>query len=407
MFRHGVIYFLIYSSEHFLVSLDAAKSGERMRSHLEVSSAGRPKLAGLVSLSASLALMVFLGDSLYAQTSRRESSSAANPAAVPLPTPLTSGVVTNLMHNPDGKVKRSETKGWWSKWSFSLSALYDFSSQRSRVGDIPLESNSVGIDCTLTAVSRPYTIFDFAYLYSHGAGSSAGEPSQVINQHLGEVRILQPLDFFWCHWTPADQSEERFNKQLGIIMDSAYGGALGSLAAPNLLSQHDTQHLFIQDSLLDGQIAIFPCRKDKEHSGYSYPNWIGELSSGVRFSQFWVDSSGAGSAMASSGRQLNYVNIASLTHSFTCGWGFLVAIEWDAPLDSQPVRNAKPYYANTATFTGGLVYNLYPDTRSDKSKCLRDLWDPKWWSLSLLYSYTAFDPLTETNTLQIQVFYSF
>lgn len=388
----------------FVISI-RSRIGYCMRSHLQINATGRPRPVGLFHLSVGMALIMFSAEGLHAQATDPESTNAKNPAAVAMANPLAPRVVTNIIHNPDGK-GRAEDWGWWSKWSYSLSVLYDFSSQRSRVGDIPLESNSEGVDFTLTAISRPYTIFDFIYAYSHGSGTSGGGTSEVINQHFGEVRILQPLDFFWTRWEPAYQSSDRFNKQLGIIMDFAYGGARDSITAPNLLSQHDTQQLFMQESLLDGQIAIFPCRQDREHPGYFYPNWIGELSSGVQFSKFWFDSSGAGSATTPS-RQLNYLNIASLTHSFACGLGFLVAVEWDAPLDSHAGHNGKPYYANTAIFTGGLVYNLYPETDSGKRNCLRDFWDLRRWSLSLLYSYTAFDPLTQTNTLQLQAFYSF
>ena len=301
-----------------------------------------------------------------------------------------------------GSVEVRHRSDFFSQWSFSLSTLYDFSSQRSRVGDVPLESNSAGIDLTVTALSPPFTIFDFIYAYSHGTGSAAGGAEQTINQYLGEVRILQPI--YWDHWMPAYKSGKAFNEQLAVIMDSAYGGAVGSLSVPNLLSQHDSQHLFIQDSLLDGQIAIFPTRNCTGHNEDNYPNSIFELSSGVRLSRFWVDPSRGNSGMTSRSRQLDYVNIASLTHSFTCGWGFLVAVEWDAPIDSGTAHNTKPYYANTATFSGGLVYNLYPERHGEKWDCA-EFW--KRWSLSLLYSYTAFDPLTETNALQLQVFYSF
>ena len=375
-----------------------------MRSNLEVNRKGRPRQLLFVDLSVSVAVMIVMAEGLCAQVTGPESKGTKNPAAVPAATPQELGIFTNLIHNPDGKVGESETLSPWSEWSFSLSTLYDFSNQQSRVGGIPLVSNSAGIDLTVTVVSRPYTVFDFIYAYSHGTGSLAGGADQTINQYLGEVRILQPIYRDEDHWKPAYESEKATNEQLAVILDSGYGGAIDSLTVPSLLSQHDTQHLFVQDSLLDGQIAIFPTRTDKPHDKDNYPNYIFELSSGVRFSRFWIDPSSASSAMTSRSRQLDYVNIASFTHSFTCGLGFLVAVEWDAPLDSGTVHNTKPYYANTATFSGGLVYNLYPAKHSDKWDCA-EFW--KRWSLSLLYSYTAFDPLTETNTLQLQLFYSF
>jgi hypothetical protein len=305
---------------------------------------------------------------------------------------------------------------WWKRWSFSLSGLYQFSNQRSRVGDLSWQSNTAGIDFTAAYDYWPYTTLDFIYLYSNLNGSSPSGSNDVTNQHVGAVRIIQPLNPIWCdNWKPADQSFHQVNQQLATLFRAAYGGSIGSLASPNFASEHDTNNAFVGDALLDYQFAWFPCRfedngkrdptrplpQDKTCLSYSYPSLVFELSSGLEFSTQQFDSSSFSSGISTSGRQLNYLNFASLTYSFRCRWGILVGVQWNAPLDSRPVHGSKPDYANTATFTSGLVYNLYPYTRPGIHL------DGRRFSLALLYSYTAFDPLSETNTLQVQVSYSF
>lgn len=322
----------------------------------------------------------------------------------------------------DGKqILRAEasekpSKPWWQYWHFTLSALYQFSNQRSRVNDLSWNSNSAGIDLTAALESRPYTSLDFSYFYSHFTGSSAGGANDVTNQHVGAIRILQPLNPIWCDsWRPADQSASRVNQQWATLFRVAYGGSLGSLAVPNFAFQHDTAHTFVGDALLDYQIAWFPDRLDSWNSSvsenrprdfgklaYRYPNLFCELSSGMQFSTLQFDASTSRSNTTTSGTQLDYLNTITLSYSFRCRWGVLVAIGWDAPVDSQPVRGARPYHANTATFSGGLVYNFFPYNYFPESSNLLDRV-----SMNLLYSYTAFDPLSETNTLQFQISYSF
>jgi hypothetical protein len=400
-----------------------------MRSPLTTRLGFKPYLGCLIGICASLALTVFEPDAMYAQTGGSRSKSSSNPS-----NPANVILGRDLVHRPDGSLaplaasvnKRNEATEfrkealppspnpcdeqpcWWSTWSFDFATLYDFSNQRSTVGNASLNLNYVGIDLTASACAPPYTSFDFIYAYSHGTGSSAGGTSQVVNQYSGAMSILQPLNYFFrSSWKPADLSCKVDNQQWAIIMESLYGGAPGSTSTPNFPIQHFTQETLVQDALLDYQRAVFPERKDYQKSAreYSYPNWTLDLSTGIQFTRLHLDSSGGGS----SGKQLDYLNSVNLSYSFKCMWGFLVGVEWDAPFYSEPVHNAKPYHANTAVFTGGIVYNLYPNVPSNEDKsgsCKKGFCDPRRWSLSLLYSYTAFDPSTQTNTVELRISYA-
>jgi hypothetical protein len=237
------------------------------------------------------------------------------------------------------------------------------------------------------------------------------------------VRILQPLDNIWCsNWKPADQSDIPVNNQIAILIGTAYGGSLGRLTTPNFALQHETIYSLVGDTLLDYQFAWFPQRyvpksllsattrqaqEDllayRDCNTYNYPNLVFEFTTGPQFSTVRIDSSGPASSTTTSGRQFDYINSAILTGSLPSRWGFLVGVTWDAPFDSQPVRGGRSDRANTVTFTGGVVFNLFPS--NDPGMFHRPSWQR--FSLSLLYSYTAFDPLTETNTIQVQASYSF
>jgi hypothetical protein len=107
------------------------------------------------------------------------------------------------------------------------------------------------------------------------------------------------------------------------------------------------------------------------------------------------------------GWQVTYQNSASLTLSLVSRCGFLVAAEWDAPVYSDPLRGSAAYRANTATFTAGFVYNYYAGKYTSEFSKPNNPWAMDRWGLSLLYSYTAFDPFTETNQLQLKISYSF
>lgn len=384
------------------------------------------------------ALVIFSPITLDAQTMSKGSPKTVNPTS---PTQLPT--LPNFLRNPDGWAitgisSSTLTKGkeettpldcedmqvindrpkpnWWSKWSLALSTLYQFSNQRSRVGGLSWDSNSAAIDLEASFDDVPYTSLDLSYAYSHLSGTSPVGANDVTNQHIGAIRVLQPLDNLWFrNWKPADESFCPVNHQLAILVRAAYGGSPGSLASPNFAFQHDTAYTFVADTLLDYQLAWFPWRTvprenphidkfltDREENCYYYPNLVLELSTGTQFNSTEVDSSSSVFSSTTSGRQFDYLNSIILTGSLPCRIGLLVGATWDAPFDSQPLRGAKPYHSNTVTFTGGLVYNLYPLTYPRiPALGLRR------WSMSLLYSYTAFDPLSETNTLQLQISYSF
>jgi hypothetical protein len=136
-----------------------------------------------------------------------------------------------------------------------------------------------------------------------------------------------------------------------------------------------------------------------------YATFFFELSSGIQLNKIWLDSSDH--RLTSSGRQLTYQNIASLDISFYKRFGVFVSAEWDAPLDSEPLHDSQPYYANIAIFTGGLTYNYYPGRLAKTNGVVDRLRNSDRWSVSILYSYTAFDPFTESNQLQVRVSYAF
>ena len=419
-----------------------------MREALKANRGSGLRLAGLLGLTTSLALIVLLPCKLDAQGMGKAPKNNTNP-----PNPPTSSPVTNILRNPDGwaispaqpgrksaqakkspspspsppcpeakNVPRPEpsTKGpfiqWLETWTLDLSTLYQFSDQRSRVGELSWDINSFGIGLAASFNAVPYTSLDLSYVYSHWNGWSPTGVHDIANQHLGSVRILQPLDNIWFpKWKPADQSDIPENHQFAILLGTAYGGSLGRLATPSFTLQHETAYSLVGDTLLDYQFAWFPQRNVPENlppedrlpyrdcNTYNYPNLIFEFSTGTQYSTVRLDSTTPGASTTTSERQFDYLNSAILTGSLPCRWGLLVAVTWDAPFDSQPLRGGKSDRANTVTFTGGLVYNLFPSTDPGvvHHPSLKRL------SLSLLYSYTAFDPLTETNTVQVQASYSF
>jgi hypothetical protein len=392
---------------------------------------------GFVGLSTALALGIYLSGGLYAQatgTGSKSSPKATNPRPPPIvplfklpghdgqapppPSPTVGERPTGTNNKSVIRIQSDKTCAthWWENLDWSLSTLYQFSSQRSRIGDGTFDSNSAIIDLSVRYNDRPYTSADVSFSYSHVSGSVPTGPNVTADQYAGFLRVLQPLNPAWCpHWKPADlETEKKLNHQLAILAGVGYGGSPGSLTLPNSPVVYNTSHTVFGDALLDYQFAWFPCRPAEARDPRRlYPSLLFELSSGVQCATVCANSSSAGVTTTSSARQVDYLNIASLTYSFPCRFGVQVAIAWDSPLDSQPLRGAKPDRANTATFSGGLVYNAYP-SKSGPS-CNRDkavswwdcLRDSNRWSGSVLYSYTAFDPLTETNTLQVQISYSF
>jgi hypothetical protein len=292
-------------------------------------------------------------------------------------------------------------------WSFNLATSYEFLNDRSRVGGLSLDTDSAVIDFTVARNSVPYTSFDFTYMYSHGSGSSPSGMTESGNQNVGSLRILQPLDWLWHDdrhvWLPVTLSHKPFNFQSAIILEGDYGSSFSSFHSPQLASLHASAYPFLGNALYDFQFAWFPSRADD----LDYPNFLFEYTSGVQLATTRLHVSSQNSSTNSSGRQITYRNICSVTYSFPQRLGFLVAAEWDAPLDSEPLRGSQPYYANTAIFTAGLVYNFYPTKFSKAPHMLPSLSEPNPWSLSLLYSYTAFDPLTESNQLVFQASFSF
>jgi len=311
------------------------------------------------------------------------------------------------------------------EWHPTLYTLYEFSNERSRIGGLSFDINSAFVDLGARYRDPPYTALDLRYIYSHVNGWSPFGSSEVENQHIGFLQVVQPLNSFWDpnrsdparRWKPADLGfNENVNNQLAIIIGGGYGGSPVSLSTPNSPINHNTSHIFLGEALLDYQLTWFPCPEHPTGTARTqyYPSLLFEASSGIEYDTAQPDSSTpvAGSTYA---RQLYYANIATLTYSFPCRFGLQVGIEWDAPISREATLNSQPVRANTFTFSGGLVYNFYRSKSANdtSAKKVSDSSAAFWegfrdhCSASVLYSYTAFDPLIETNTVQIQFSYLF
>jgi hypothetical protein len=287
-------------------------------------------------------------------------------------------------------------------WTFILSESYQFLSDRSRTGGLSLDSDSTLTDL-LAALNRwPWTWLGIAYIYSHVSGSSPAGANQTGNQNVGLFTLLQPY-YPFGQKQPALLTNDRVNHQFAIILTSAYGDSLTSTTMSHFPSIRSSARTFFGYALLDYQCAWFPGRKGYE----TYPGWLFEISSGIQFDSIRLHSSDSTSSATSSGYQLTYRNIGSATYSFSNRFGLFASAEWDAPIDSSPLRGSQPFDASTAVFTGGIVYNIYAYKTPEHAPSRA--WKEKLsqWSASLLYSYTAFDPLGENNQLQVQISYTF
>ena len=292
-------------------------------------------------------------------------------------------------------------------WIFTLAASYQFLNDRSRTGGVSLTSQSAITDLTADLNEFPWSCLDFSYIYSHGRGSSPTGTDATVNQNVGSFRVLQPLSFFG-QCMPATRTTTPVNDQLAVILSADYGRSLASENIPTSTSIHNDARTFLGTFLLDYQRAIFTRRNAFSQyriDSETYPGWLIEISSGIQFNNIHLHSADRMASETSSGQQLTYQNIGSVTYSFSCGFGLLVAAEWDAPLYSKPLLGSQRFYANTALFTSGLVYNIYANKIAPGASS--GTWKDTNWSGSLLYSYTAFNPLTETNQLQVQIAYSF
>jgi hypothetical protein len=346
-------------------------------------------------LYLTTALVLSVSADLRAQTIGTGSANAVNPTGLPpvdYPRPIQYGG----RGAPIGPV------------AVVLSGLYQFSDQRSRVGGVSLDSESAGSDLTIGLNFLPYTSFDLSYVYSNASGSSPSGVNENVNQHAGSSRILQPLDWIWSHgWKPVTVENQQLNWQNSVILGASYGGSFSSAEGHGLLSSHGSTYPFVGNALYDLQYTRFLHSPEGPDNKYvpPYPNFVIELTSGVQWSDTWFDSSSRVSTTSS--RQLTYQNLCSFTYSFCNRFGVVVGAEWDAPLSSAPPHGSRPYYANTAIFSGGLIYNQFPDHRTQGWDLIESLTHWNCWSISLLYSYTAFDPFAETGQLQVQISYSF
>jgi len=315
-------------------------------------------------------------------------SAGATPVVTPSPTPAPSPAVISPSGLP--------------LWTFLLSESYQYLNDRSTVGGLTLNSDSSLTDLLAVLNRWPWTWLDIAYMYSHVTASSPAGTSQTGNQNVGSFTLLQPY-YPIGQQKPAPLTSDSVNHQFAIILSSAYGEALTSTNMPHFPTIRSSARTFFGYALLDYQCAWFPGRK----AYATYPGWLFEISSGIQFDNIRLHSSDNISSVTSSGQQLTYRNIGSATYSFSNRFGIITSAEWDAPIHSSPLRGSQPFYANTAVFTGGLVYNIYAFKTPEQGPGRTWKDNLSQWSASLLYSYTAFDPLGETNQLQVQISYAF
>lgn len=309
------------------------------------------------------------------------------------------------------------------RWSWDLSASYFFLNDRSRVGGISSDTNSGIIDFTASLNVWSYTSFDLAYMYAGTGGSAPNGTSQNADEHSIGLRILQPLDELWSdgNWKPVtvDPTTPKIHFQSAIIVSGDYGWAFSSLKAPRTTSIDGSADPFLGNILFDFQFAYL-WKRGPNRTGYDYPNLLVEGSTGFQFATTRFGPAARVSAVTSVSEQVVYRHVWSITYSpFSMDMPYLLArlgligsVELDNPLSVEPNHDSRPFYATTAVFTGGLVYNFYPirhTTYSEKlCQSITDIFtDPDAWSISLLYSYKAFDPLTEANQLQVQISFAF
>jgi hypothetical protein len=315
--------------------------------------------------------------------------------------------IISIPHPTEGKeVKAYSTASPPSDWTFTLLGGYQFSNDRSRVGEVSLNGYSGIIDFAASNNCSPWTSIDISYMYTHFSGTSPDGTDQTGSQNVGSLRVLQPIPL-WEGWAPAYQSKKSCNHQVAVMLSANYGDAFFKTNLPQSSSIRSSSRTFLGNALLDYQFTWFKDRKPDDKSQDAgrkktdfYPSLLIEASTGIQFSTTRLHSGGEIPSTTSSGQQLTYQGIGCVTYSFSCGFGLLAAAEWDAPLNSDPLAGSQPFYANTAVFTGGLVYNIYAYRNKDEKNL-----SP--WSASLLYSYTAFNPLVETNQVQLQFSYSF
>jgi hypothetical protein len=280
----------------------------------------------------------------------------------------------------------------------TLEATYQFSNVRSRNGGVSLNINSVGTDFEAGTNIPPFFTLDFAYTYSHAYGVSPLGIRQRINEHAISFTLLQPVNrLFDPWWRPAEGSDNISNNQLAVLFNANYVYSSTSLQIPHSGSAHADTNAFLGRGLLDYQYTLFPGRfkgsdSDHERPYRNYAFLYVDLSSGLRFLTSSSNSSVA--EIASSGNQVIYENTGLVNVSVYERIGLLLAVECDAGLSAFPHGSQ----GTTATFSGGITYNFNP---GEIDSCLHS------WHFGLIYSYTAFDPLTETNQLQVQASFSF
>jgi hypothetical protein len=316
-------------------------------------------------------------------------------------------------------------------WWFGISPTYLFLSDRSRVGGISANTNAALLDFTAAENKEPFASFDVTYSHAVTKGSSPNGTSQYANEDSLALSILQPLDRLWDpDWTPVNlnfgdsrdpknpkkpSAPTKTHCQTAIILTGEYGKEFSSLGAPQTVSKHGYADPFVGNALLDFQFAYF---KDGDKR-LIYPNFLLEFTTGLQFSTLRFGDSAETSAVTSISEEAVYRDILSVTYS-PFSWnsnpfgsfpsrspwkllGFTASFELDNPLAVEPARGSRSFYATTAIFSGGLVYNFYPKQHSS-GDIFKDI---DAWSLSLLYSYKAFDPLTEANQLQVQISFAF
>src|SRR5260221_13198962 len=157
---------------------------------------------GLICILSSVALILAVPQPLHALTKGTKAKNPAAPAAPPKivgrPQPIrdvappantTAKVVSKITGQsvvPACPIQ--EFLSWLhNDWSYSLWGTYQFLNERSRVGDISLDDQSVGIDLVMDLKIPPYTTLDFGYSYLNANGSSPDGRTETLNQTVSSL----------------------------------------------------------------------------------------------------------------------------------------------------------------------------------------------------------------------------
>src|SRR5260221_11752519 len=158
---------------------------------------------GLISLFSSVVFILLLPQGLHAQTKGKTPKGPVSPTNT-VPVRIVNYPQPNRYGIRAGNIVTSFLQDLLNEWPSILSASYQFSNQRSRVGGTSLDSQSAIADFAELENAAYFTSVDIAYAYSYASGSSPTGMSETIDQHVGSLRLLQPLEPIYDKLTNAD-----------------------------------------------------------------------------------------------------------------------------------------------------------------------------------------------------------